>query len=106
MRKVLSIVDILPPGTICTETYIIAGAFDSCAEAENLAQYLKTRFVRFLVSQLSFSQDITKERFYFVPLLDTSVEWTDDRLYDRYRLTEDEIDFIKTKIRPMALEHE
>jgi site-specific DNA-methyltransferase (adenine-specific) len=74
MRKVLSIVDILPPGTICTETYIVAGAFDVRAEAVNLAQYLRTRFVRFLVAQLSFSQDITKERFFFVPVLSMTTQ--------------------------------
>lgn len=59
MRKVLSIVDILPPGTICTETYLVAGSFSDESQAKNLAAYLKTKFVRFLVSQLSFSQDIT-----------------------------------------------
>lgn len=101
MRKVLSIVDVLPPGTICTETYIIAGAFDRREEAENLAHYLRTRFVRFLVSQLSFSQDITKDRFYFVPVLNMTTLWTDEDLYKRYGLTEDEISFIKSKIRLM-----
>lgn len=101
MRKVLSIIEILPPRSICTETYIIAGAFDKRVEAERLAQYLRTRFVRFLVAQLSFSQDITKERFYFVPVLSIKTHWTDERLYKRYGLTKDEIAFIEAKIRPM-----
>ena len=103
MRKVLSIVDILPPCTICTETYIVAGAFDNENEAIQLAKYLRTRFVRFLVSQLSFSQDITKERFLFVPVLDMNVQWTDEKLYERYNLTQDEIAFIESKIRPMEV---
>jgi len=102
MRKVLSVIDILPPGTICTETYIVVGSFDTRAKAERLAQYLRTRIVRFLVAQLSFSQDITKERFFFVPILDMTTEWTDDKLYKRYDLTEDEIAFIESKIRPMT----
>ena len=106
MRKVLSIVDILPPGTICTETYIVAGAFNTRAEAERLAQYLRTRFVRFLVAQLSFSQDITKERFFFVPVLSMNTQWTDERLYKRYDLTKDEIAFIESKIRPMEANDE
>lgn len=101
MRRVLSIVDILPPGTICTETYLVAGAYDTSTEAENLAQYLKTRFVRFLVAQMSFSQDITKERFFFVPLLDMSSEWTDDSLNQRYALSVEEVAYIESKIRPM-----
>ena len=101
MRKVLSIVDILPPGTICTETYLLAGRYDTKLEAERLMTYLKTKFVRFLVSQLSFSQDITKDRFSFVPILPMDKEWTDEILYKRYVLTSDEIAFIESTIRPM-----
>jgi site-specific DNA-methyltransferase (adenine-specific) len=101
MRKVLSIVDILPPGTICTETYIVTGSFKDKNSAENLGSYLKTKFLRFLVSQLSFSQDITKDRFFFVPVLDMTHKWTDEMLYTRYGLTDDEIEFIESKIRPM-----
>lgn len=101
MRRVLSIVDILEPGVICTETYIVAGAFDTKAEAERLAQYLRTRFVRFLVAQLSFSQDITKERFLYVPIPAVSIAWTDELLYKRYGLNKEEIAFIESKISPM-----
>lgn len=106
MRKVLSIVDILRPGEICTETYIVAGVFDSKVKAERLASYLRTRFVRFLVAQLSFSQDITKERFYFVPALDMDAEWTDEILFKRYGLTKEEVAFIESKIRPMEVVNE
>ena len=106
MRKVLSIVEILRPGTICTETYLVAGAFDNKSEAEHLAQYLRTRLVRFLVSQLSFSQDITKERFFFVPTLDMTTVWSDELLYKRYGLTKAEIEFIESKIRPMEANNE
>lgn len=101
MRKVLSIVDILSPGKICTETYIVVGVFDNQAEAQRLKQYLRTRFVRFLVAQLSFSQDITRERFSFVPVLNMASNWTDEKLYKRYGLSDEEIAFIESKIRPM-----
>lgn len=100
-RRVLSRIEILPPKTICTETYIIAGSYSSKKECENLVKYLKTKFVRFLVSQLSFSQDITKDRFSFVPLQDFSEPWTDEKLYKKYCLTQEEIDFIESMIRPM-----
>ena len=103
MRRVLSIVDILPPGTICTETYIVAGIFDDKAKAENLDNYLRTKFVRFLVSQLSFSQDITKDKFIFVPILSMDTYWTDEILYRRYDFTKEEISFIESTIRPMEL---
>lgn len=100
-RRVFSIVDILPPGTICTETYLVVGTMANKTEAENLAEYLRTRFVRFLVAQLSFSQDVVKDRFAFVPVLDFKMRWTDEKLYQRYDLTKDEIAFIESKIKPM-----
>jgi site-specific DNA-methyltransferase (adenine-specific) len=104
-RKILSIVDILPPEHICTETYIVAGSFKKKSEAENLKAYLYTKFVRFLVAQLSFSQDITRDRFSYVPILDMSIRWTDEKLYKRYDLTKEEIAFIESKIRPMGDEN-
>lgn len=105
-RRVFSIIDVLPPGTICTETYLIVGVYDSKGIADNMVKYLKTRFVRFLVAQLSFSQDIFKEKFAFVPILDMNIEWTDEKLYKRYGLTEEEIAFIESKIRPMEVNNE
>ena len=105
-RRVLSIVDILPPKTICTETYIVAGSFKNKKKAENLFAYLRTKFVRFLISQLSFSQDITKERFLFVPKQDFSEPWTDEKLYKKYGLTKDEIAFIESMVRPMEPNNE
>jgi len=103
IRRVFSIIDVLPPGTICTETYLVVGCFTNKAFALSLADYLRTRFVRFLVAQLSFSQDIFKEKFLFVPVLDTSTNWTDEMLYKRYGFTTEEISFIESKISPMEL---
>jgi site-specific DNA-methyltransferase (adenine-specific) len=100
-RRVLSIIEILPPKSICTETYIVAGSFTTKTEAQNLCIYLKSKFLRFLVSQLSFSQDITKDRFSFVPQLDMQVQWDDDKLYERYALNVDEKNFIEEQILPM-----
>jgi len=102
-RRVFSTLEILKPNEICTETYIIVGSFNSEKECLNLLSYLKTKFTRFLVSQLSFSQDITKDRFAFVPIEDFSEPWTDEKLYKKYGLTEDEIAFIESMIRPMDL---
>ncbi|MDD3051445.1 MAG: Eco57I restriction-modification methylase domain-containing protein [Candidatus Cloacimonetes bacterium] len=102
-RRVFSTLEILQPNEICTETYIVCGSFKTEAECVNLLGYLKTKFTRFLVSQLSFSQDITKERFSFVPMQDFSEPWTDEKLYKKYGLTEEEIAFIESMIRPMEL---
>ncbi len=100
-RRVFSKIDILPPKTICTETYLVVGAYASKKQAENLVAYMKTRFFRFLVSQFMYSHHITKDAYAFVPLLDMNTEWTDETLYNRYGLTEEEIAFIESKIRPM-----
>ncbi|MCR9015768.1 Eco57I restriction-modification methylase domain-containing protein [Aquiflexum gelatinilyticum] len=102
-RRVFSTLEILKPNEICTETYIIVGSFSSERECLNLLSYLKTKFTRFLVSQLSFSQDITKDRFAFVPLQDFSESWTDEKLNLKYGLTLEEISFIDSMIRPMEL---
>ena len=62
-RRVFSIIEILPPKHICTETYIIVGVFDNKKFAENFEKYLKTYFVRFLVSQLFFLKTSQKIGF-------------------------------------------
>jgi len=101
MRRVLSRVEVLKPKAVCTESYIVFGPFSNEAEALNCQLYLKTKFARFLVSLLSFSQDITRDRFTHVPLVDMSQPWTDEELYKKYKLTKDEIAFIESLIRPM-----
>jgi site-specific DNA-methyltransferase (adenine-specific) len=105
-RRVLSRVEILRPGYICTETYILLGSFNTKIEASNCISYVTTKLARFLVAQLSFSQDITKDRFAFVPMQDFSEPWTDEKLYKKYGLTQDEIVFIESTIRPMELKEE
>ena len=63
--------------------------------------YLKTKFVRFLVSQLTSTQHISKMSFSFVPIQDFSKPWTDEELYEKYGLTDEEIAFIESMIKPM-----
>ena len=101
MRKVLSRLEVLPPKTICTESYIIVDSFNNEQDAQNCISYLKTKFVRFLISLLSFSQDITRDRFAFVPVQKFTESWTDEKLYKKYGLSDDEIAFIESMIRPM-----
>ena len=100
-RKVFNKIDILPPGTICNETYLVINSFNTKKEAENMVGYMKTMFFRFLVSQLMFSHHITKTAYQFVPLQDFSHPWTDEMLYKKYDLDKDEIAFIESMIRPM-----
>ncbi len=97
---------VAPPPSACTETYLVVGAYSTETEARNLASYLKTRFLRFLVALRKNTQHITKERFSFVPLLPMTEEWTDKKLYKKYGITNEEIEFIESLIRPMELNNE
>jgi site-specific DNA-methyltransferase (adenine-specific) len=96
--KFLSKPIIAEPGTACTETYLVAGHFDSESEATNYTKYLRTRFVRFLVSLRKSTQDALKPVYAFVPDLPLDQEWTDPELYKRYEVTEDEIAFIESQV--------
>jgi hypothetical protein len=92
---------VLPPGTACTETYLVANRFQTEAEATNFAAYLRTKFVRFLVSLRTNTQHLYSERFAFVPALSMDRVWTDEVLYKRYGLTAKEIAYVESMIRPM-----
>ena len=96
--KFLSKPIIAKPGTACTETYLVAGHFDGEAEAINYAKYLRTRFVRFLVSLRKATQHATRDVYAFVPDPPLDQEWTDTKLYKRYGLTKDEIAFIESQV--------
>ena len=89
------------PNTICTETYLVIGAFETKEEAENLISYMKTHFFRYLVSVFMVSHHLTKDTYRLVPLQDFSHPWTDEMLYQKYGLDENEIAFIESMIRPM-----
>ena len=100
--RILSTMEKQPPKVVCSETYLVAGAFDTEAEADNYMRYLKTRFVRFLISILAMTQHISKGMFGFVPVQDFSRAWTDEELFSKYKLTSDEVAFIQSIIKEMA----
>lgn len=86
----------------CTETYIVCDVLDNNVQAKNLSDYICTRFFRFMVFLRKISQDNPKDRFLFVPIQNYNEPWTDEKLYAKYGLTEDEIAFIESMIRPMS----
>jgi site-specific DNA-methyltransferase (adenine-specific) len=90
------------PETACTETYLVIDRFKKELQAKRFAAYLRTRFVRFLVSLRKYTQHLYNERFQFVPDLPMDQEWTDEMLYKKYGITKDEIAFINSMIRPMG----
>lgn len=86
------------PGTACTATYLVAGHFETENEASNYALYLRTRFLRFLVSLRKHTQQAARGVYAFVPDLPLDQAWTDEKLYERYGLTHDEIAFIESRV--------
>lgn len=94
------------PGEACTESYVVAGRFANEKTARSYAQYLRTRFVRFLVSLRKPTQDAAKDIYAFVPDIPLNRTWTDEKLYERYGLTPEEITFIETTVKPMVDSHE
>jgi site-specific DNA-methyltransferase (adenine-specific) len=92
---------VAPPGSACTQTYLVAGVFDTEAEAENLAAYMRTRFFRYLVSLRKTTQHASQGVYAFVPKLDMRHRWTDQELYERYDLDAVEVEEIESKIKEM-----
>jgi site-specific DNA-methyltransferase (adenine-specific) len=96
--KFLSKPIVAEPGTACTETYLVAGRFENEAEAQNYAAYLRTRFVRFLVSLRKATQHANRDVYSFVPDLPLDRQWTDAMLYERYGLNAEEVAFIESQV--------
>lgn len=99
------------PNSVCTETYLLIGPFDTKAEAQNALSFIHTKFFRFLVLLIKNTQDATKQVYQFVPMQDytenSNILWgqstsdIDKQLYEKYNLTQEEINFIESMIRTM-----
>ena len=89
------------PGEACTETYLIASIAKNQNDAEMIRDYMRSKFFRFLVSLRKITQDNKSDLFSFVPSLAMDKKWTDEELYSRYKISNDEIDFINKMIRTM-----
>lgn len=90
---------IAKPGECCTESWLVAGAFNTQEEAQSFRTYLFTKIVRFLLLQTVVSQHVTKKNFCFVPDLGHySGEYKDDELRTQWQITDDEWEFIDSKI--------
>jgi hypothetical protein len=110
-KRIISTLEILAPNEICTETYIVIDSLETEVEALNLYNYIKTKFTRFLISQLTSTQHITKGNYALVPLQDftssSDIDWSqsvaeiDRQLYAKYGLNEEEVAFIEGMIKEM-----
>lgn len=92
------------PGSIASKTYVVIGAESNFTEGEckNIISYMETKFFRILVRALKTTQSTPKRVYQFVPLQDWSKAWTDEELYKKYKLTQEEIDNIEETIAPMS----
>ena len=89
------------PNECCTETFVVVGGFDSEQEMNNCWSYMKTKFFRTMLGMRKNDQGCGQSAYSFVPLQDFSHPWTDEMLYEKYGLSEDEINFIESMIKPM-----
>lgn len=97
--------------SVCTDSLIPIGCFDTEAEALNLQKYIKTKFLRYIVGILKVSQNVSQNVYQFVPLQDftdkSDIDWSksvaeiDQQLYKKYNLSDEEITFIESMIKPM-----
>ena len=89
------------PGTACSETYIFIGPYSSKEECQHVISYISTRLFRFLAMLKKVTQSTTRSIYTYVPVQDFTKPWTDKELYAKYGLTDEEIAFIESMIRPM-----
>jgi site-specific DNA-methyltransferase (adenine-specific) len=94
------------PNSCCTETYIVIGPFANKKISKNVMTYLSTSFLRFLVILIKNTQDVPKGVYGFVPMQNFDEPWTDEKLYKKYGITQNEQDFINTLVRPMKIDNE
>jgi hypothetical protein len=104
------------PGSICSQTYICIGysptyQLHNKSECEAVIKYLRTRFLRFLVSIKKNTQHGFAQVYQLVPLQDftsnSDIDWSNDvadidqQLYEKYHLSDEEVQFIESMIKPM-----
>lgn len=83
-----------------SETYLVIGPFESKNKLDNVLSYIQTRFFHFLVSLKKITQEARRGVYEFVPMQNFSEPWTDEKLYKKYDLSEDEIAIIENSIWP------
>jgi hypothetical protein len=112
MFKILSRTELINPKEVCTDSYLVIGSFNEREDAENLLKFLKSKFCRFLLLQAVTSINLSKDKFDFIPLQNfnnnsdilwiKTIQEIDKQLYAKYNLSNDEINFIESMIKPMS----
>ena len=102
---------IMEPKTGSTETFISIGSFTNKSEAESCLKYIKCKITRALLGILKTTQDITPDKWKYVPIQNfsdasdinwnTSIKNIDKQLYKKYGLSDEEINFVETNVKEM-----
>ena len=100
-HQIISRPIIAEPMSCSTETYLVVGIYKNNKIASNVVAYMQTRFFRFMMSLIKNTQNISRGVFAFVPIQDFSETWTDEKLFKKYNITQEEVEFIDLLIRPM-----
>ena len=99
------------PAIGSTETFLSVGFFDTEAEVKTALKYIKTKFSRAMLGVLKTTQDITPDKWKYVPMQDftssSDIDWSqsianiNQQLYEKYGLSSEEIDFIEENVKEM-----
>ena len=111
LGEILSSPIVIEPYVAFTDTFISIGAFSTKIEAESCLKYIKTKFSRVLLGILKVTQHNSRNTWRYIPIQDftpnSDIDWSqsieniDQQLYKKYNLSQDEIDFIESKVRAM-----
>jgi len=93
---------IAEPNSACTETYLMIGPFDNEKQSKNVSNYMKTSFFRFMVLLSKSTQHITRKTYNLVPMQNFDEDWTDEKLYQKYKVGSKEIEFIDSLIKKFS----
>lgn len=103
-RVIPSSMKVIGPNEACTHSYFLVGNYDKKGNADNTFEYLKTKYVRFLMLLALSGYGLSKQTMVFVPAQDFNQKWTDEKLFKKYDLTNEEIEFINSMIKPFDRE--
>lgn len=111
LGEVFSSPIVISPNQGYTQTFIGIGAFDTKIEATNLLKYIKSKFLRTMLSVLKVDQHNERDTWQKIPLQDftssSDIDWSqsianiDKQLYKKYNLSDEEINFIETNVKEM-----
>lgn len=96
-KKILGKPVFAEKNSICSQSYLYS-AFESKKEAVNFEKYLRTKFLRFIVSSIKITQSASNRVYRFVPLINLNNEITDKKLYKLFKLAQNEIKIIENSI--------